>query len=1068
MLERTAGCLETGSLRRLLPSSRKSVKSRRTLHSAFWNHAAGDLELPPLWAALVHGEDTRQEQVAQEQRNSASSGVLFLDFLYPVGTLNYIRSFSAWGLERKDGRAKNSLGRLGQRLYTTDNSANDEDIIPNEENAGAKDEAPLLVEDAETNSNDAQLALSQSSFRAEMDSLKENGYDQAWRQYLTLDGAGQNLVRKKILIYFSTSKRIVHAERSIVLFNSLTVFEKDCEAYSCVINAYILLRNLPDAIQLNKEALEKLHIPVGSAILFTHFVDHGHWTRACILWWEHEIWLKDNAGASNNILKGIQERTNFIELICSLVTFANIRFENSAFDSQFPRPILLVFATNLARMAFDVIFPDQFDKGQFLTLFRHLQRWSTIPPLEFEEIFRCLLSLGQKWLAIQIYRKIRQGQDFKFTRKTLHMLMRNFSFEHNIQGIQDVLDDFYRCYTKPSRLAYKWAMTELASRGDVETVRRLFDGYMLHYTSPERPMDDPGYLSSILQAHSKRGEVSEVIKVFDSITEQYGLQPNVMCWNILIASYCRLQDFDGAFGCFEAMTAQAGLTPSAYTFGTLMGIASERGDLEAVQILYRKAQSSKIQMTSPMVDCLVKVLLDNDDFPAAEDFCEKALEMPLKGSRTRMWNYLIVACGLHRDLESANRIVQRMSQAGVLQDEYTYAALMQTLAMVSQPTQAAAIMNEVLPRAGYEPSAFHYAVMMGAYLARGMIPKVFRMYDQYSKRKFLQPTASTNSLLIRAQVDRDSWLLQNGEEKDQIGRAVDMLLQTAFDPQDMADNARKTIPSNPLDIAYPTSLYGFVMYSLAQQGDFDAVTHLYERYKTLVPSNRHDTPPIQIISALLMTKYQMGDVKGVQQCWDLALSNSSTLQRSISPLAQSSENGVGSMTIRPSHKHQLNFAKCLSMYLRSLSWGGNHDQMIRIVDSLLQQGFVLDNHNWNTYVECLLSGKARVKTAFLVFEEKLMPKWTGWAKIRKAMPGVKSRLPMHIRNARKDARHLRPLTTTALAIAREHMRTKELAVESQASQYLLEDIERLCPKTLYLIQTMPFTDDMGELDMLEN
>src|SRR6187402_1293094 len=100
MLERTAGCLESGSLRRLLPASRKTLKSRRTLHSSFWSHGASDLELSPLWTALVRAADA----VDQGQKTSTGTTGMLLDFLYPAGTVNFLRQYSGLGIERQDGR----------------------------------------------------------------------------------------------------------------------------------------------------------------------------------------------------------------------------------------------------------------------------------------------------------------------------------------------------------------------------------------------------------------------------------------------------------------------------------------------------------------------------------------------------------------------------------------------------------------------------------------------------------------------------------------------------------------------------------------------------------------------------------------------------------------------------------------------------------------------------------------------------------------------------------------------------------------------------------------------------
>src|SRR4051794_7356774 len=102
MLERTAGCLESGSLRRLLPASKKAMKSRRTLHSSFWSHGASDLEMSPLWTALAQvaaPAEQQGERDVQQQRPAAMGHTgMLLDFLYPAGTLNFLRQYSGWGV----------------------------------------------------------------------------------------------------------------------------------------------------------------------------------------------------------------------------------------------------------------------------------------------------------------------------------------------------------------------------------------------------------------------------------------------------------------------------------------------------------------------------------------------------------------------------------------------------------------------------------------------------------------------------------------------------------------------------------------------------------------------------------------------------------------------------------------------------------------------------------------------------------------------------------------------------------------------------------------------------------
>src|SRR5690349_10329322 len=120
MLERTAGCLELGSVRRIVPGS-MSVSSRRMLHSTFWNHGAMELELSPLWQALIHGIGPNRKSIETNGTNEFDyTGGMMLDFLYPSGATNLIRLCSPWIPDRNEfSRPRTAFGKVGQRLYTS-------------------------------------------------------------------------------------------------------------------------------------------------------------------------------------------------------------------------------------------------------------------------------------------------------------------------------------------------------------------------------------------------------------------------------------------------------------------------------------------------------------------------------------------------------------------------------------------------------------------------------------------------------------------------------------------------------------------------------------------------------------------------------------------------------------------------------------------------------------------------------------------------------------------------------------------------------------------------------------
>ncbi|CAG8970696.1 hypothetical protein HYALB_00003451 [Hymenoscyphus albidus] len=1056
MLERTVGCLETSSIRRILPPSRKAVKSRRTLHSAFWNHAACALELPPLWAAILSDADARQEETNVEQKVSGSNGGILLDFLYPAGTLNYLRNNSSWGLEREGRVGRSGFSKLGQRLY----SSSAVDIPPT---------GSSILKPDDSKSHGTQISEPTMEYlRKRMGLLRENDYDEAWRQYRLMETDEQKLLRKRLIVYYSTSKRIIDAERSLDLFHALAVEERDAMAFQNAIRSCLRLRNLQDAFQMIKSATENLSIPIGSDQIFSHLVAAGSWTRACTVWWDVKQWELTHPGTTYNLYAVVERHTTFDDLASNVIKYLNERYDQLTLATSDKRPALLDFATDLAKKAFNV--RENFRPAKFSIIFDHVRRWSVVLPVEYEQILRGLTSLGHKSLVVSLYRRLRESGEFPFTRATLISLLKIFCDGHSTTGIEQVMEDFWNHHGSPSGNVYRYSMRVYVANGDAEKVHYLFQqSERNRQRTKQRPHKDPNFLTPLLQVHSKRGEISEVIKTFDSISERFGLQPNILCWNILIATYGRLQDFDGALACYQQLLAIPDLKPDCYTIGTLMGMATRRGDVETLLSLWRTAGELKIERSTAMVDMLVWTYIHEDKLAAAEKICEDAVNMDLKGTRTRMWNYLIVGFAQRRDLINTNRILQRMTKLQIPQDEFTYAALMQSLAMNKQPDQAYAIIQKVLPRAGLRASLYHYAIVMGGYLATNNIPRVFRIHQHLVRRLgHNSKAASVNALLLRAEARTDEWLLEQGTESEKFQRSMEMFLSITFNPADMARTpVTKGIYSLPLDIAYPASIHSFVMMNLAKHSETKSVTEVYERYMSAIPeSRRQEIPPNMILSALMLSKFRDRDQDGVFECWDMILANARALKKSV--VIQHPDESRASEKLQVLYQDQLVLSKSLSWYLRALAWNsmGDCTKVTATVEGLLEEGFVLDNHNWNKYVQILLSS-SKVKGAFQVCEERLMPGFTGWSMVRRHMP-VRNRLPKAIRDLRKTSRHLRPMINTQLALARAYISFRESAMESAAYQFWLEDLERLYPQTCQMIKTMRRKEDPMELMMLRD
>ncbi|KAK4541811.1 hypothetical protein LTR36_007343 [Oleoguttula mirabilis] len=109
MLERAKACLKSGA-RDSLRCAPTAPRSKRLLHSTFWKHGAGDLDLP-LWAMStcqmppdlpLRHDDTRRRHVGGDvkevkSRPSAPADGLFLDFLYPPQALAWMHKVAGRG-----------------------------------------------------------------------------------------------------------------------------------------------------------------------------------------------------------------------------------------------------------------------------------------------------------------------------------------------------------------------------------------------------------------------------------------------------------------------------------------------------------------------------------------------------------------------------------------------------------------------------------------------------------------------------------------------------------------------------------------------------------------------------------------------------------------------------------------------------------------------------------------------------------------------------------------------------------------------------------------------------------
>lgn len=1050
MLERTAGCLELGSVRRFVPGS-KSMKSRRMLHSAFWNHGAMELELSPLWQVLIQG--TAQNDRPMETNEPDNTGGMMLDFLYPSGALNLIRQYSPWTPDRTEFRRPRGLGRIGQRLYTSAAGDSSVTMSRHAEEIGTEDESQSMEHRMDwkmQHSKGDGTAQTSAFLQSISESARTNDYEEAWRQFGQLNSDNRLALAPQLLGYLSTSNRPIDADRIVSVFDTIRD-QADHSSYEALVNAHAILRNYEDAANVHSESLATFRKPTASDRLLGLLVQYGRWDMAFDAWKT----VKDVGSArprnNHDIWARVVHLPNLDEKVLHMVDALTSHLPDTP-GLDISRQLSVDKVTFISDALSAALFPPgDFLEANFLSVFSRLERLELATESIYQNTILKLLKMDRTKMAVRLYRRFRQT-DGILTTHILDAILKIFCKYKSNMGMRQILEDWVRYYDRPSSPAYRMVMTAFASQGNVEAVKGLWKRYLERQTHGRiRNSDD---LLPLMHVHAKRGEVDEVVHIFETMEAEYKVVPNIKHTNILLNAYGKAHAVDKAFEHYSKLL-DSDVHPDKITIGTMMGICIQRGDAMAARELYNSAAGLGIRPNIAMVDCLVLGDIQNGNIRKAEETCVKALAMPLDGPKTRMWNYLLVAYAMGRDLENVSRIHRIMESSNVPPDTYTYSALMQALAVAGQPSRAWKILNEVMPEAGIQATEFHYAVVMGGFIATKELDMVFHVRDHMlSRPEGLKPAFSSNIQTMKAAIMDDSRRIQSGDADTNFAKAEDYFFQFLMnaDKQELASNPKKGMGHEPLDVAYSAAYFDFYMFVCGQHKAFDRVKQLYDSFLQRLPEDRRSQPPIRILNALMVSRLKENDHDGVQEAWEFALIRAKERGKPIS----------GNDLLL--YSHRLSLCRPLSTLIKSLALQNKLAQLKGTIDDIRASGFELDSNNWNLYVQALTNAH-KYQEAFAVCEKRLMPGWLGWAMIRQVEPR-RNRLSLKDRARKRDPTYLRPIYHTILMLSRAYLDMEGSYSAAGQAYYVLKYVDEHCPLTLNAIQTMRRTEEDLEKKIL--
>ncbi|KAL9103996.1 MAG: hypothetical protein Q9163_001016 [Psora crenata] len=988
---------------------------------------------------------------------------IFLDFLYPVQTQALIKR-----LKRSTNAHQQAAQSLKQcsRNYTSIATGLIYSTVEGSDQLRQDHEADIATNEEQGGSQTRRI---HELFNAQGSG---SSCDALWQEYQDLLERSEVLSSQELLRMLRclrASKSSTDAERLLALFESIPVHERRAIYYSYAISAALKLNDGGTAMYIHREALGRLHSPVGTSAILSHAVMQEDWKLAIATW--HVFWSTGIGYYTRNDIWAGVEAMPLPTLMTKALAAADFAISEIGSPGSEDPSAARDFALEVIRRSFqvkNVAFSDKTWQRlqEKMRIFREHDAGLKTLPIDVLSIEQALSHIDAtcRSAALDQYRDLRQRDaDFVPGKLLLDSLLDRIAITRSTETMWMVIEDWRRHYGKLDIRVYHRIAKNLSRAGDTINVHKLFEAYCADHGKPR----DTTLYNALLQAHHRRADPEEAVRVLDGLRKSHGFLPDVTSYNILIQAFARVGDVEGAMTWFEVLK-ESDMKPDSRSYFPLMLVYSKRGDRDTVLDLLQEANAEGIQPTKAMIDVVVLANANSGRLDEAEKLLEDALDMEFNGSRTHMWNIVLNAYALRKNLGEVTRLHRRMREAGVSSDSMTYAALLTSLAVAKQPWPAYKVLKKVMPQAGIQRSVLHYAIVMGGFLQTKSYEEVFIVYKDMFEQG-LSPNISTQNVILRAAASVGGTSVSGATEgQADYARARQVLDQTIadLDPLELASSEpRKFVGPHRLDEAFTSSYFEYMIFLYGKKGAFQKVSEVYDQYIKIADRFRkRDTespPPMRMLSALLVAHNRAGNNEEVDQCWYLALDKCESLARKANAKDLSEPNWV-----LLSRRFIINHP--LQHYLDHLGEQSRFDEMNNVVNDLLRSGYDLTHRNWNTYIQYLAgsSSTPHLLLAFILTESKLMPHWLGWETMGRHPKMIKYRFKGMAKDMLKDPAKRAPTYLTFVRLTAAYVdlgfgrvkRKKEGVEELEASGRVR--------RTLDAVRNLPMIDDREQRTIL--
>jgi pentatricopeptide repeat-containing protein PET309 len=1120
MLERASTCLETGG-RQILKAPKQCLRSRRMLHSTFWHHGASELPLPVWWASSpsldrVGGEAGKRERSHNPSAHATHDGPL-LDFLYPEKTLAFIRRY---GSETAESRRRYMHGSAVRQYSTSQRMPWEEDDPEDLDLVNAREQMERLLSTA--TAVDALEKLLEMN-EPDLQLLAWELYSKAISDEDTL----QDQTRANLLEYLGRGDMARTASGVLALFDSLPAEFRRPSSYGACAAAHAALRRVDDAVQLLEEAAVRFHsTQFGADVVMRQCIRQNQWDLCLRVFdvfleqtkrldiglekwtyrksreqlqvlWAHVAQLPDLAEHLQSFLDHVRQYQDVIN------TAATKEDKNT----------LTLFMTGFVPPVMDQVLqapePDEdFIQDFFVGLFRELRAF-TIPVRDlYEYAIPAIIDTPRyrqytrrdnlfSLLYHNYSNEYAQGTGHPPSRYLLSRLILQFGEQSSFGGVELVVKNLRAWHAEktggpftPQILSY--LVRFYAKHGLVDRTHEYFDEMLARFPNEV----NLNLLQSLVYVYARRIDVPGAVEQFKRLNTEFGYVPDTACWNALLLAFARADDLDGALECFNNCLG-AGVTPDLYTFGPMLDLCADRGDVEAFEALFSKAKALKVPVETDRRarSGYVETFLNTGDAEGAEEILKGIVQSWLNGtlrgdSLTHPWNLLLSWYGVQGDMINSRRIFRQMTKLKVPLDSWSYAALMRSLIEAKQTDAAYKILRKTMPLNNVRVYAHHYAIVISGFLNEGQYSKARKAQKAMVQRRLPQTESSRRASLLAVGV-LELVNLKDDRQKNPRQRLVHVEEQLRKNL--LADYGSEIAHDQPSHRRYidspelsniPEGYFALVIMLYNTRGAYNICKQLFEAATRAKDENSTFQAPIALLTAIMETHLRTQEYAEVERCWELARSEANRLVKTFHQVNNSPSNtppptaefeSITDPSIKAqfessriaTNRRQILF-KASRTYIRSLLAQNDPKALQkaqRTVRNLLTSGFVIDNLTWNELIAGLAL-RGHLIDAFSACEMYLMPNFPGWAELnpvyrRRYLPGYSW---MEVRHYEIKRGSLRPRykTMVVLAAALQQVKRDEmngLGFDPRLRQWAREVLEKIAPNIVRALETMPRTGD---------